>query len=95
MKVITIGSFSLVTNNSYASVSVFAMDYCFGPDCGHEVLYEVHQQSSSPSILSQVNTFISQNQQREFNGQWLLVAMWTNLTGGCYSEHVSTIIIFC
>lgn len=52
-------------------------EFCF--ECGGQVSYEVHTVNTSMSILSQVDDFINQNQQREFHGQWLIVATWEDI----------------
>ena len=52
-------------------------DFC--SECGGQVSYEVHTVNISMSLLSQVDDFINQNQQREFHGQWLIVATWEDI----------------
>ena len=41
-----------------------------------QIDYEIHTEITSQSILSQVNSLINDQAQTNFNGKWLLVAMW-------------------
>ena len=41
--------------------------------------YEIHTDSTSPSLLSQVNSLISDRTATEFYGAWLLVATWDHV----------------
>lgn len=43
-----------------------------------EVSYQVHEDNQSES-LSWISTYISQQQQINFNGNWMLIAEWTNV----------------
>ena len=46
--------------------------------------YEVHNVSTSPILLTQVSIFISQQNQVNFTGTWMIVAEWFQVaqTGG-------------
>lgn len=41
-----------------------------------EINYEIHTDVTSQSILSRIDSVISEHMQIEFNGRWLLVAQW-------------------
>ena len=43
------------------------------------ITYEVHTTENSPSNVLLVSTFISQQQQVQFNGNWMLVAKWNSI----------------
>lgn len=66
------------------------------------VSYEVHNITTSPSLLSQVNRYIQQSTQHRFYGTWMLVAEWenvpqsgqsTSLVHGCIRSCISVVII--
>ena len=46
---------------------------------GGQIIYEVHTQSTSSALFSEINLIIEQNLQTEFSGQWLLVATWDDV----------------
>ena len=46
---------------------------------GGQIRYEIHTDSTSQSILSQVNSVINDHAQTVFSGEWLLVASWENV----------------
>ena len=41
-----------------------------------QINYEVHNETTSQSLLSRVNSLINHHAQTEFNGEWMLVATW-------------------
>ena len=43
-------------------------------------MYEIHTDSTSPALLSQVNQFIHNRYQSNFFGTWMLVAEWNDVT---------------
>lgn len=43
------------------------------------VSYEVHNSSTSPTLLSKVNRYVQQSMQFKFNGIWMLVAEWNGV----------------
>ena len=43
---------------------------------GGQINYEIHTVTTSQSILSEVNSLINEHTQTEFNGEWLLVAIY-------------------
>ena len=43
------------------------------------ISYEVHNLTTSPSLLSQVNRYVQQSMQSRFYGTWMLVAEWKNV----------------
>ena len=55
------------------------------------VSYEVHTRYHAPNLINLVSSFISQQQQVQFNGTWMLVARWNNVPqfGGSLTD-VST-----
>lgn len=63
-------------------------------DCGGEVSYEIHTKNNSTSVTSKVSDFISQNQQTNFEGQWLLAAMWKDLQPYSNAENAVSNSIF-
>ena len=66
-------------------VAPFFTDIDISRDIG-QVSYEIHTDSSSTGILSQVNSLINEHKQTQFNGQWLLVATWEDVPAyGNYS----------
>ena len=44
-----------------------------------QISYEVHDDSTSESLLSSVDSVINNNMQTNFHGEWLLVAKWDNV----------------
>ena len=44
-----------------------------------QIQYEVHAGATSEAVLSQVNGLINQCSEKEFKGNWLLVATWENV----------------
>lgn len=44
-----------------------------------QVSYEVHNDSTSPNLLSRVNSFIHQQKQNSFAGTWMLVVEWRDV----------------
>ena len=44
-----------------------------------QIQYEVHTGATSEEVLSQVNELINQCSEKEFKGNWLLVATWENV----------------
>ena len=51
------------------------------------ISYEVHNFETSSSYISKVSAYISQQQQVQFNGSWMLLAEWKNVSqfGGALS----------
>ena len=45
-----------------------------------QIRYEVHRDNTSEVILSQVNQLINNCSEKEFTGNWLLVATWENVS---------------
>ena len=41
-----------------------------------QINYEVHNETTSQSLLSRVNSLINHHAQTVFNGEWMLVATW-------------------
>ena len=41
-----------------------------------QINYEVHNETTSQSLLSRVNSLIKHHAQTEFIGEWMLVATW-------------------
>ena len=46
---------------------------------GGTISYEVHTNTTSLSLLSQVNQFIRNQQQNTFGGIWMLIAEWDSV----------------
>ena len=44
------------------------------------ISYEVHNSETSSSYIGQVSAHISQQQQVRFNGSWMLLAEWKNVS---------------
>ena len=64
------------------------------------ITYEVHTTEASPSYITLVSSFISQQQQVKFMGDWMLVAHWNSVPqfGGSLidvssSHHPSIIML--
>ena len=68
----------------FVGISVFEGDYFSG-----SVSYEVHQGPRSKSIFSVVNAVINAEYETDFDGSWLLVATWENMTQSYGGELVS------
>ena len=66
------------TSNSEYIVAPYKADTNIGSGQGG-VSYELHNISTSPSLLSQVNSFIRKQKQNKFAGTWMLVAEWRNV----------------
>ena len=51
------------------------------------ISYEVHNHEISSNYISSVSAYISQQQQVRFNGSWMLLAEWNNVSqfGGSLS----------
>ena len=43
------------------------------------ITYEVHTTENSPTYITLVSSFISQQKQVQFNGNWMLVAKWNSV----------------
>ena len=43
------------------------------------VSYEVHHSETSSTYIGQVSSFISQQQQVQFNGTWMILAEWQSV----------------
>lgn len=71
---------SIAINNSNSDyiVAPFEADTNIGSGQG-SVAYEVHNSSINSHPLSRVNTFIRQQMQNKFVGNWMLVAEWRNV----------------
>ena len=66
------------TFNQYTTLSLvapFFTDIDILTEVG-QINYEVHNETTSQSILSRVNSLINLHAQTEFNGEWMLVATW-------------------
>ena len=50
------------------------------PSTDGQIRYEVHRDNTSEVILSQVNQLINNCSEKEFTGNWLLVATWENVS---------------
>ena len=64
--------------NEFRSISVvapFFADIDISRGIG-EINYEIHTDVTSQSIISRIDSLISEHMQIEFNGKWLLVAQW-------------------
>ncbi len=44
-----------------------------------DVSYEVHSSDISPEYINIVSSFISQQEQVQFNGRWMLLAEWNSV----------------
>ena len=56
-----------------------------------QIDYEIHTTATSQSILTQVNSLISEHKQTQFNGEWLLVATWDGVPP--YRDYTN--VCFC
>ena len=61
---------------------------------GGNIWYEVHNDTSSAALLTQVNEFIQTQQQNNFTGTWMLVAEWNNVPEFYSRRPVSYIIVY-
>lgn len=52
------------------------------------VYYEVHNTTTSPTLLSKVNRYIQQSTQAKFNGVWMLVVEWNSVPQSGQSTSV-------
>ena len=59
------------------------------------ISYEVHNSVSSGGYLEQVSSFISQSQQVRFEGTWMIVAEWRDVSqfNGSYNDSESDVRI--
>ena len=57
------------------------------------ISYEVHTEANSPELINLVSSFITQQEQVQFNGNWMLVARWNDVpqSGGSLA-NVSSIV---
>ena len=71
---------SLTTNTSNSDyiVAPFMADTNIASGQGR-VSYEVHNLSTDSIQLSRVNTFIRQQKQNTFSGNWMLVVEWNDV----------------
>jgi hypothetical protein len=79
------GRFSFEPSEEFIGISVFEGDYFSG-----SVSYEVHQGPRSKSIFSVVNAVINAEYETDFDGSWLLVATWENMTQSYRRELTNT-----
>ena len=58
------------------------------------ISYEVHTEANSPELINLVSSFITQQEQVQFNGSWMLVTRWNEVpqSGGSLA-NVSCIIV--
>ena len=72
----------------YGSVTPFLAPYWIDNDLSQSgnVSYEVHTADSR--LLSQVNDFISRSQSVEFNGTWMLVVQWLDVSLWSFNDTV-------
>ena len=61
---------------------------------GGFILYEIHTNSTSSALLTQVNEFIQTQHQNNFAGTWMLVAEWNNVPQFGSTRPVSYIIVY-
>ena len=64
----------------YSLVAPFFADFDIRGENNSNVSYEVHRKDISEDILSTVNSFITDREGTVFNGEWLLVATWTEVS---------------
>ena len=86
---------SLTANTSGSDyiIAPYLADTNIGSGRGN-VSYEVHTLSTSPDLLSRVNSFIRQQKRNKFAGTWMLVAEWRNVPqSGQADSMVRKIII--
>lgn len=69
---------SLSSSTSNYIVAPFETNINIASGTG-SVSYEVHNITTSPSLLSQVNRYVQRNMQTWFSGIWMLVAEWNNV----------------
>lgn len=62
-----------------------------------QITYEVHTEGVSPSQIALVSTFISQQQQVQFRGNWMLVAQWNGVPqfGGSLANVSVLLYTYC
>ena len=65
-------------NSDQSLVAPFFTDINIARGIG-QISYEVHNNSTSESLLSSVDSVINNNMQTNFHGEWLLVAKWDNV----------------
>ena len=72
--------FNFGEDMQYSLVAPFFADFDIRGENNGGVSYEVHRRDTSEDILSTVNSFITDREGTVFNGEWLLVATWTEVS---------------
>ena len=59
------------------------------------ISYEVHNSASSGSYLEQVSSFVSRSQEVQFEGTWMIVTEWRDVSqfNGSYNDSESDVRI--
>ena len=60
-----------------------------------EIIYEVHTESTSESIISYVNSIVNQNHHADFEGKWMLVATWSGVPPFSGFGGIVSLLIIC
>ena len=81
----------LFDGNTLPLVAPFFADIDISNGVG-QINYEVHTDDISDSLLSQVNSLISDHAGTEFNGRWMLVATWDQVPP---YQNPNIVIICC
>jgi hypothetical protein len=82
-------------NSGESLVAPFFTDINIASGIG-QISYEVHNDSTSQSLLSSVDSVINNNIQTNFHGEWLLVAKWDNvphISGGNNTNTFQGILV--